>query len=454
MRSARLGIVIAVSLVAWACGGSDDDGATTPTTEDAGATDAGGNAVVDGGPKVLEDQSVGGIVTGLAGPGLVLQINGGDDLAVDGDGAFTFPTGVKSETPFTVTVKTQPSSPAQTCTVENGTGTVAYGPVAYVKVTCTTSTRTLSVNVAGLAMGQTVVLQNGGKDDLTVNANGPASFATPLASGTLYALTVKTQPAGAYCTIAPRSGGVDEAASIAVTCAAVKSCKEIQTADASAPSGVYSLADGAATYAAYCDQTSDGGGWTLALKGGLATNSKLNYDNAMWTDTTTFGTDSPDLASDKEAKLASFNGLAFTAVRVAFLANEHTGGFSFAYTGTSLRNVFATATTTDASTIPSSRRDWLMAMDGSALQPNCNRQGFNAGGSNNQRVRLGILGNEQNDCTSNDSALGIGVSVVNRTTVVGNAASYGPMTNLIGNPQPEVAGGGWDYKVFGYVFVR
>lgn len=447
MRSARLGIVIAVSLVTWACGGSDDDGAqTTPTTADAGgAAEAGSNAAVDAGPRVLGDQSVGGTVTGLAGRGLVLQINGGDDLAVDADGVFTFPTGVRSETPFTVTVKTQPSSPTQTCTVENGTGTVAYGPVAYVAVTCTTVTRTLSVNVAGLATGQSVVLQNGGKDDLTVNANGPASFATPVASGTVYALTVKTQPAGAYCKIDPRTGGVDDKVNIAVTCAAVKSCKEILAADANAPSGVYSLGDGATTYSAYCDQTNDGGGWTLALKGGLAAGSKLDYDNAMWTDTTTFGTDSPDLASDKEAKLASFNGLAVTAVRVSLVANGITGGFSFASTGTSLRAIFAGGT---AATTGVTRNQWVGAIEGSGLQPNCNNlQGFNLTGGNGYAVRLGMLGNNEDfECNSTDSAIGFGLK--SGTATVGASGAYGRV-NIINNP---VADG--TNPAFGYVFVR
>lgn len=446
MRNARPGIVIALSLVAWACGGSDDDGAqTTPTTDDAGTVDAGSNAAVDAGPKVLEDQSVGGNVVGLAGKGLVLQINGGDDLAIDADGAFTFPGTLRSETPFTVTVKTQPTSPTQTCTVENGTGTVAYGPIAYVKVDCTTVTRTLAVNVTGLANGQSVVLQNDGKDDLAVNANGPATFATPVASGTLYALTVKTQPAGAYCKIDPRSGGVDDKVNIAVTCAAVKSCKEILAADASAPSGVYTLGDGATTYAAYCDQTSEGGGWTLALKGGLAAGSKLAHDSAMWTDTTTFGTDSPDLASDKEAKLASFNGLAFTAVRVSLIANGITGGFSFPSTGTSLRAVFAAGA---KATTGVTRNQWVGAIEGSGLQPNCNDlQGFNITGGNGYAVRLGMLGNNENfECTSTDSAIGFGLKV--GTASVGASGAYGRV-NIINNP---VADG--TNPAFGYVFVR
>ena len=39
-----------------------------------------------------------------------------------------------------------------------------------------------------------------------------------------------------------------------------------------------------------------------------------------------------------------------------------------------------------------------------SLQPNCNKEGFNA----NPRARIGILGNEQNDCNSCDSRIGFG----------------------------------------------
>ena len=42
----------------------------------------------------------------------------------------------------------------------------------------------------------TVVLQDNGGDNLSVSANGPFTFATALASGAAYAVTVKTNPAG------------------------------------------------------------------------------------------------------------------------------------------------------------------------------------------------------------------------------------------------------------------
>lgn len=80
--------------------------------------------------------AVGGTVSGLAGTGLVLQDNGGDDLAVPADGAFTFPTKVLYGAGYSVTVKTQPGTPAQLCAVVHGEGTVGAANVTSVEVRC------------------------------------------------------------------------------------------------------------------------------------------------------------------------------------------------------------------------------------------------------------------------------------------------------------------------------
>lgn len=82
------------------------------------------------------DTTVGGNVTGLEGTGLVLQNNVADDEPISADGAFTFDTSVTPGTNYSVTVKTQPSNPAQKCTVAKGWGTVPGGGVDDVLVTC------------------------------------------------------------------------------------------------------------------------------------------------------------------------------------------------------------------------------------------------------------------------------------------------------------------------------
>ncbi len=80
--------------------------------------------------------TVGGSVSGLAGSGLVLQNNAGDDLPITADGSFTFTTPLVDGEPYAVTVLTQPAGLSQTCDVTNGNGTLVGADVTNVSVTC------------------------------------------------------------------------------------------------------------------------------------------------------------------------------------------------------------------------------------------------------------------------------------------------------------------------------
>ena len=57
------------------------------------------------------------------------------------------------------------------------------------------------------------------------------------------------------------------------------------------------------------------------------------------------------------------------------------------------------------------RARWLNLVPGGGLQSNCNKEGFNSVVSAGTivKVRIGILGNEQNDCYSPDTVIGIGI---------------------------------------------
>ena len=161
--------------------------------------------------------SVGGTVLGLSGT-VVLQDNGGDDLSVSANGSFMFATSVASGAGYSVTVKTNPSG--QSCTVSNGSGTVASANVTNVAVSCT-SAAAYSVGGTVLGLSGTVVLQDNGGDDLSVSANGSFMFATSVASGAGYSVTVKTNPSGQSCTVSNGSGTVASAnvTNVAVSCA-------------------------------------------------------------------------------------------------------------------------------------------------------------------------------------------------------------------------------------------
>ena len=148
--------------------------------------------------------TIGGTVSGLIGTGLVLQDNGGNNLAVSASGSFTFSNSVAIGSTYSVTVLTQPSSPLQSCTVANGSGT-ANARISNVQVTCSTTTYTIGGTVSGLT-GTGLVLQNNGGNNLAVSASGSFTFSAAVASGTIYSVTVLTQPIGQSCTVTNGSG--------------------------------------------------------------------------------------------------------------------------------------------------------------------------------------------------------------------------------------------------------
>src|ERR1035437_4142999 len=157
--------------------------------------------------------TIGGAVAGLSGTGLVLQDNGGNSLPVSANGAFVFTTPITRGGAYAVTVQTQPSGPAQSRAVANGSGT-ASANVTNIQVTCTTTVTTYTIGgtVSGLS-GTGLVLQDNGADSLPVNADGAFTFATLIDRGFPYAVTVLTQPTSPaqYCAATANGSGVASA---------------------------------------------------------------------------------------------------------------------------------------------------------------------------------------------------------------------------------------------------
>jgi trimeric autotransporter adhesin len=139
------------------------------------------------------DFTIGGTVSGLSGSHLVLRNNGGDNVTIDSNGSFTFPTALPSGASYSVTIAEQPVNPSQQCSVSNGSGTVGNGNVTGIRVECRTVGFKIIVKVSHLqAYG--LVLQNNGGDDLAIASNGEHTFPTALPSGASYDVTVSRQP--------------------------------------------------------------------------------------------------------------------------------------------------------------------------------------------------------------------------------------------------------------------
>jgi len=142
---------------------------------------------------VTNTYTVSGTVTGLAGSGLILEDNGGNNLAVSTNGLFSFSSPVASGSGYNVTVFSEPTNLSQTCAVSSGTGTVGGSNITNVAVNCTTDTFNVSGTVTGLG-GSGLVLQDNSGDNLAISTNGTFSFATAIASGSGFDVTVLTQP--------------------------------------------------------------------------------------------------------------------------------------------------------------------------------------------------------------------------------------------------------------------
>ena len=165
--------------------------------------------------------SIGGSLSGLAaGQKLTLLNNGGDALTLSADGKFQFATAVANNGGYVVTVASQPAG--QVCTVGSGSGAGVTADVSSVKVVCSTRSYTIAGSLSGLAAGQSVSLLNNGADALNLTADGAFSFATPVAYGGSYSVTVGTQPGGQTCTVgsASASGVTADVSSIRVICSA------------------------------------------------------------------------------------------------------------------------------------------------------------------------------------------------------------------------------------------
>ena len=166
---------------------------------------------------------VGGSVTGLTGSGLMLKLNGANDLSVPaGASAFNFSPGLLDGSNYSVTIGTQPLG--QTCIVSNGSGAVSGGNVSSITITCADAFYTVGGKVMGLA-GPGLKLQINGGQQLNIVGNGNFTFSqTQLTQGQAYEVLVTAQPVTTpqqTCSITDGSGTISGAnvTDVMVNCA-------------------------------------------------------------------------------------------------------------------------------------------------------------------------------------------------------------------------------------------
>jgi hypothetical protein len=221
------------------------------------------NAALARNASLPPTHTVGGTVLGLAtGASLQLADTNGDTQVVSTNGGFTMPTPRLGATSYAVTMAAQPAG--QTCTVANGSGTVAASNVTNIDVTCSTNTYTLSGTATGLASGQSLTVQVNGSTQATVTTAGSFSLGS-VTAGSSYAVTLKAGwygsdiATGRYCSVQSGTGTASgNVSNISITCTTAPSQINLGADPTTTQNGV--------TY----------GGWSLQYP--MVVNGQLYYE--------------------------------------------------------------------------------------------------------------------------------------------------------------------------------
>ncbi len=150
--------------------------------------------------------TIGGNVSGLGnGDAVVMQNNAGDNLATSNNGAFTFSTPLLPGAPYNVSIFS--ISLGQSCSVTQGSGTVATSNVTDVEVVCSDlPSYLLGGSVTGL--NGNLELTNSNGDVVQLTANGSYNFSGVVYQGEDYEISITASPVSQNCSMTNSTGTV------------------------------------------------------------------------------------------------------------------------------------------------------------------------------------------------------------------------------------------------------
>ena len=165
---------------------------------------------------------LGGQISGVTKPGMVLTNNGGSDYEIpvpsNGTGVttFFFPTRISSDDKYDVRVKSTPTN-IEKCELFQNTGRAGFD-VTTIQIACTFKTQALTGTVSNLK--NDLVLVNG-SDRVPVPAGATTFTMARVAQDAPYGVSILANPAGQSCTIANGVGtmGAADVNNVTVTCA-------------------------------------------------------------------------------------------------------------------------------------------------------------------------------------------------------------------------------------------
>jgi hypothetical protein len=173
---------------------------------------------------------LGGNVYGLLKDGLIIQNNGGPDLAIPaGASNFSFPQLISSDSDFNITIKALPASTE--CKIVNGKGKSGSYSVTSVEIQCLTKSYDLGGTISGLNSNGLVLINGSAQQiipagattfKMTTYKEGDPTTVTggQVPDGQPYGITILKQPASGTCVVTNGTGrmGSGPVTSVVVTC--------------------------------------------------------------------------------------------------------------------------------------------------------------------------------------------------------------------------------------------
>ena len=152
----------------------------------------------------------------------------------------------------------------------------------------------------------------------------------------------------------------------------------------------------------------------------------FHYNAALWNNKETFNIDGGKTGFDsQETKLPSYWNRFFSKICLGMKIGQQLNFIVINRNASSLYSLIADGQFRATSL---GRGAWkLLIGPDASLQAQCNKEGFNSQCSGLSKARIGIIGNEQNNCNSCDSRIGFGTGGdPDDTNSCGNEATWSP----------------------------
>lgn len=213
--------------------------------------------------------------------------------------------------------------------------------------------------------------------------------------------------------------------------------------------GVYWIDHGSGPYQNYCYM--DAGGHLLVGKiaSSTSTSSPWLYNGSNWSATSASNESNCETLTSNDGVTRGWYGYNIQS-NLRLCLGSTTNAITLSFNNTNCRSIFTgTAVNLNSVLNRGIMLNWFQTGTGTSFsifdnQPFCNRIGINRTDSTSTAMRFGITMNNENDCSSNDSAVGFGTYTNSQTT--------GPRAIPAGghrwSPSPE------QFPAVGYIFAQ